>query len=192
MNLKKILLGLEGVKAKGEIDKEVTTITNDSREVIEGSLFFAIKGFSNDGTQYIPSAIEKGAKVILVDDKFDIKSINIPDDVTLVVVPDARYAMAICSCNFYDNPSKKLKLIGVTGTKGKTTTTYMMKEMFQKQGHKTGLIGTIAIYSGNKKIEDSDRTTPESIKLQKILAQMVEEGCGSIITKLKITYSCRM
>ena len=184
MNLKKILLGLEGVKAKGEIDKEVTTITNDSREVIEGSLFFAIKGFSNDGTQYIPSAIEKGAKVILVDDKFDIKSINIPDDVTLVVVPDARYAMAICSCNFYDNPSKKLKLIGVTGTKGKTTTTYMMKEMFQKQGHKTGLIGTIAIYSGNKKIEDSDRTTPESIKLQKILAQMVEEGCEIVVMEV--------
>jgi len=177
MNLKKILLGLENIKAKGEVDKEVTTITNDSREVVEGSLFFAIKGFSNDGTQYIPSAIEKGAKVVLVDNKFDVKSINIPDDVTLIVVPDARYAMAICSCNFYDNPSKKLKLIGVTGTKGKTTTTYMMKEMFQKQGYKTGLIGTIAIYSGDKKIEDSDRTTPESIKLQKILAQMVDDGC---------------
>lgn len=184
MNLKKILLGLENIKAKGEIDREVTAITNDSREVIEGSLFFAIKGFSNDGTQYIPTAIEKGAKVILVDDKFDLKSVEIPADVTFVVVPDARYAMAICSCNFYDNPSRKLKLIGVTGTKGKTTTTYMMKEMLQKQGYKTGLIGTIAIYSGDKKLEDSDRTTPESIKLQKILAQMVDDGCQLVVMEV--------
>ena len=184
MNLKKILLGLENIKAKGEIDREVPAITNDSREVIEGSLFFAIKGFSNDGTQYIPTAIEKGAKVILVDDKFDLKSVEIPADVTFVVVPDARYAMAICSCNFYDNPSRKLKLIGVTGTKGKTTTTYMMKEMLQKQGYKTGLIGTIAIYSGDRKIEDSDRTTPESIKLQKILAQMVDDGCQLVVMEV--------
>ena len=184
MNLKKILLGLENIKAKGEIDREVTAITNDSREVIEGSLFFAIKGFSNDGTQYIPTAIEKGAKVILVDDKFDLRSVEIPADVTFVVVPDARYAMAICSCNFYDNPSRKLKLIGVTGTQGKTTTTYMMKEMLQKQGYKTGLIGTIAIYSGDKKLEDSDRTTPESIKLQKILAQMVDDGCQLVVMEV--------
>lgn len=184
MNLKKLLLGLKNIKAKGEIDREVTAITNDSREVIEGSLFFAIKGFSNDGTQYIPTAIEKGAKVILVDDKFDLRSVEIPADVTLVVVPDARYAMAICSCNFYDNPSRKLKLIGVTGTKGKTTTTYMMKEMLQKQGYKTGLIGTIAIYSGDKKLEDSDRTTPESIKLQKILAQMVDDGCQLVVMEV--------
>ena len=177
MNLSKILLGIEGIKAKGEIDREVTTIENDSRKVTEGSMFFAIKGFSTDGTQYIETAIEKGAKVILVDETFDVKSIKLPNDVTLVMVPDARYAMAICACNFYDNPSKKLKLIGVTGTKGKTTTTYMMKEMLQKQGHKTGLIGTIAVYSGDRKIEDSDRTTPESIKLQKLLAEMVDDGC---------------
>lgn len=184
MNLKKILLGIDGIKAKGELDREVTTIENNSKEVKDGSIFFAIKGFTTDGTKYIPDAIKNGAKVILVDDTFDIKSVAIPDDVTLIVVPDARYAMAICACNFYDNPSKKIKLIGVTGTKGKTTTTYMMKEMFQKQGHKTGLIGTIAIYSGDKKLEDSDRTTPESIKLQKVLAQMVEDGCEIVVMEV--------
>ena len=184
MNLKKILLGIDGIKARGELDREVTTIENNSKEVKDGSMFFAIKGFTTDGTKYIPDAIKNGAKVILVDDTFDIKSVAIPDDVTLIVVPDARYAMAICACNFYDNPSKKIKLIGVTGTKGKTTTTYMMKEMFQKQGHKTGLIGTIAIYSGDKKLEDSDRTTPESIKLQKILAQMVEDGCEIVVMEV--------
>lgn len=177
MNLRKILVGIEGIKAKGEIDKDVTSIENDSRKVKPGSMFFAIKGFTTDGTQFIESAIENGAKVILVDETFDVKSIKLPSDVTLVMVPDSRYAMAICACNFYDHPSRKLKLIGITGTKGKTTTTYMIKEMFQKQGYKTGLIGTIAVYSGEKKIKDSDRTTPESIELQQLLAQMVEDGC---------------
>lgn len=177
MNLKNILVGIEGIKAKGIIDREVKTIENDSRKISKGSMFFAIKGFTTDGTKYIESAIEKGAEVILVDETFDIKSVKIPDEVTLIIVPDSRYAMAICACNFYGNPSKRLKLIGITGTKGKTTTTYMIKDMLQKQGHKTGLIGTIAVYSGDKKIVDSDRTTPESIELQKYLAQMVEDGC---------------
>lgn len=184
MNLKKILAGLDEIKAKGEIDREVTTIENDSRKVVEGSMFFAIKGFSTDGTQYIQSAIEKGAKVILVDEQTDFRSLNIPQDVTLIVVKDARYAMAICSCNFYDNPSRKFKLIGVTGTKGKTTTTFMMREIFQKQGIKAGLIGTIAIYSGDKKLKDSDRTTPESIELQQLFAQMYEDGCKVVIMEV--------
>ena len=184
MNLKKILVGIEGIKAKGEINREVSSIEKDSRKVTEGSMFFAIKGFTDDGTQYIGDAINKGAKVILVDESFDIKSVKFPDDVTLIVVPNARYAMAICACNFYDNPSKKLKLIGITGTKGKTTTTYMIKEMFQKQGIKTGLIGTIAVYSGDKKLQDSDRTTPESIELQKLLAQMVKDGCEIVVMEV--------
>ena len=184
MNLKKILIGIEGIKAKGEIDREVKTIENDSRKVVEGSMFFAIKGFTTDGTKYIESAIENGAKVILVDDTFDVKSIKFPEDITLIMVPDARHAMAICACNFYDNPSRKIKLIGITGTKGKTTTTYMIKDVLQKQGHKTGLIGTIAVYSGDKKIVDSDRTTPESIELQKYLAQMVEDGCEAVVMEV--------
>lgn len=184
MNLKKILAGLDEIKAKGEVDREVTTIENDSRKVVEGSMFFAIKGFSTDGTQYIQSAIEKGAKVILVDEQTDFRSLNIPQEVTLIVVKDARYAMAICACNFYDNPSRKFKLIGVTGTKGKTTTTFMMREIFQKQGIKAGLIGTIAVYSGDKKLKDSDRTTPESIELQQLFAQMYEDGCKVVIMEV--------
>ena len=184
MNLKKILVGLDEIKAKGEIDREVTSIENDSRKVIEGSMFFAIKGFSTDGTKYIQSAIENGAKVILIDEQTDFKSLQIPQDVTLVVVKDARYAMAICACNFYDNPSKKFKLIGVTGTKGKTTTTFMMKEIFQKQGMKTGLIGTIAVYSGDEKLKDSDRTTPDSIELQGLFAKMYEDGCKVVIMEV--------
>ena len=134
MNLKQILAGLEKIKAKGEIDREITTIENDSRNVVEGSMFFAIKGFTLDGTQFIPSAIEKGAKVIVVDETTDFKSLSIPEDVTLIVVPEIRESMAICACNFYDNPSRKFKLVGITGTKGKTTTTYMIKAILEKQG----------------------------------------------------------
>lgn len=184
MNLKQILAGLEKIKAKGEIDREVTTIEKDSRNIVEGSMFFAIKGFSTDGVQFIPSAIEKGAKVILVEETTDLKSLNIPEDVTLIVVPDARYAMAICACNFYDNPSRKFKLIGVTGTKGKTTTTFMIKEILQKQGIKTGLIGTIATYIGENKLKDNDRTTPESIELQRDFAKMAEEGCKAVVMEV--------
>ena len=184
MNLKKFLVGLDEIKAKGEIDREVTSIENDSRKVIEGSMFFAIKGFSTDGTKYIQSAIENGAKVILIDEQTDFKSLQIPQDVTLVVVKDARYAMAICACNFYDNPSKKFKLIGVTGTKGKTTTTYMIKEILEKAGHKVGLIGTIATYINGKMISESARTTPESIELQKTFAQMVEAGVEYVVMEV--------
>ena len=184
MNLKQILVGLDNIKAKGEIDREVTAIEKDSRNIVEGSMFFAIKGFSTDGVQFIPSAIEKGAKVILVDETTDLRSLNIPSDVTLIVVPDARYAMAICACNFYDNPSRKFKLIGVTGTKGKTTTTFMIKEILQKQGIKTGLIGTIATYIGENKLKDNDRTTPESIELQKNFAKMAEEGCKAVVMEV--------
>ena len=185
MNLKKILVGIDGIKAKGEIDREVTSIENDSRKVKEGSMFFAIKGFTTDGTTFIPKAIENGAKVILVEEgSCDLKSLNIPEEVTLLVVPDARYAMAIGACNYYDNPSRKFKLIGVTGTKGKTTTTFMMKAIFEKQGIKTGLVGTIAMYSGDRKIKDSDRTTPESIELQEVFAQMAEDGCQVVIMEV--------
>ena len=185
MNLKKILVGIDGIKAKGEIDREVTSIENDSRKVKEGSMFFAIKGFTTDGTTFIPKAIENGAKVILVEEgSCDLKSLNIPEEVTLLVVPDARYAMAIGACNYYDNPSRKFKLIGVTGTKGKTTTTFMMKAILEKQGIKTGLVGTIAMYSGDRKIKDSDRTTPESIELQEVFAQMAEDGCQAVIMEV--------
>ena len=184
MNLKKILQGLDGIKAKGELDIEVSSIANDSRKCKEGSMFFAIKGFDVDGVSYIPQAIQNGAKVILVEETTDLKSLQIPNDVTLIVVPNARYAMAIASCNYYDNPSRKFKLIGVTGTKGKTTTTFMMKEIFEKSGIKTGLIGTIACYSAGVKLKDSDRTTPESIELQELFAKMAADGCQVVIMEV--------
>lgn len=184
MNLKNILVGIDGIKAKGELDKEIRSLENDSRQVQSGDIFFAIKGFSADGTQYIPAAIEKGASVIVVEEGTDIKALSLPQEVTLIVVPDIRKAMAISACNYYHHPSKKFKLVGITGTKGKTTTTFMIKTILEKQGYKVGLIGTIANYIGDKCLGDSDRTTPESISLQKLFSDMAEAKCDVVVMEV--------
>lgn len=184
MELKKILSGLENLKAKGNLDIDITNVSSDSREIKENGMFIAIKGFDTDGHKYIDSAIANGAIAVMVEEGIDLKSLKIPSDVTLIVSPNTRNALAKCGCNFYDNPSKKFKLVGVTGTKGKTTTTFMIKSILEKQGKKVGLIGTIAIYIGDKKIEDADRTTPESIKLQKIFADMVKEKVDVVIMEV--------
>ena len=145
MNLKKILIGLEGLKIKGNIESEINGIESNSKEIKEGYLFIAIKGFDTDGHQYIKGAIENGATAIMMEDGYDVKQLAIPEEITIIMVQNTRRALAICSANFYGNPSKKFKLIGVTGTKGKTTTTFMIKEILEKAGKKVGLIGTIAI-----------------------------------------------
>ena len=185
MELKKILAGLEGLKVKGSLDLDINNLDSDSRNINDGDMFVAIKGFDVDGHEYIKEAIGNGAKVILAQIDIDRKFIKeIPDDVTIILSENTRHALAICACNFYGNPSKKVKLIGITGTKGKTTTSFMTKAILEKEGKKVGLIGTIACYIGSKKLEDSDRTTPESLKLQKIFKQMVDEGCEVIVIEV--------
>lgn len=176
MELKKILVGLEGIKGKGNLDLEITGIENNSKNVKEGYMFIAIKGFSTDGHKYVESAIKNGAICVIVEEGCDLKSLNIPEDVTILMVKDTRVALAVCSSNFYENPSAKLKLIGVTGTKGKTTTTFMIKEILEKAGKKVGLIGTIATYINGVRGKDSDRTTPESLELQRTFKEMVDAG----------------
>ena len=197
MNLKNILQGIENIKGKGNFDIEIENIESDSRKVTKNGLFFAIKGFAVDGTDYINSAVENGAIAVVIEDEKDIKKIEKINDITVALVPDIRKAMAISACNFYDNPSKKLRVVGVTGTKGKTTTTFMVKEILEKQGYKVGLIGTIANYIGEVCLGDSSRTTPESIELQKLFARMVEEKCqvavmevSSQSLKLDRVYGC--
>ena len=185
MELKKILAGLEGLKVKGSLDLDINNLDSDSRNINDGDMFVAIKGFDVDGHEYIKEAIGNGAKVILAQIDIDRKIIKeIPDDVTIILSENTRHALAICACNFYGNPSKKVKLIGITGTKGKTTTSFMTKAILEKEGKKVGLIGTIACYIGSKKLEDNDRTTPESLKLQKIFKQMVDEGCEVIVMEV--------
>ena len=184
MELKKILAGLEGIKAKGNIEIEIKGIEKNSKEVKEGYMFVAIKGFSTDGHKYVENAIENGAQCVMLQEGCDIKALNIPENVTILVVKDTREALAKCSSNFYGNPSAHLKLIGVTGTKGKTTTTFMIKEILEKAGKKVGLIGTIAIYINGEKLKDSDRTTPESLELQQLFRQMVDEGVEVVVMEV--------
>lgn len=177
MNLKNILSGITGIKAKGDIDIEIEKLTSNSKEVTKGSLFIAIKGFETDGHEYIEDAIKNGAIAVMIQEGYDYRKIAANDDITLLMVSDTRIAQAVCASNFFGNPEKRLKLVGVTGTKGKTTTTFMIKEILEKQGKKVGLIGTVASYSAGKKIEDSDRTTPDSIHLHELLKKMVDDNC---------------
>lgn len=184
MNLKKILMGLEGLKVKGNLDFEIEGIESNSKNIKPGYLFIAIKGFSVDGHQFISSAIENGATAVMIQEGCELKTLNIPSNITIIMAKDTREALAICSSNFYNNPSSKFKLIGVTGTKGKTTTTFMIKEIFEKAGRKVGLIGTIATYINGKKIKDSDRTTPESLELQQLFSKMVEEKVEVVVMEV--------
>ena len=184
MKLKEMLVGLEGLKAKGDLDVEIKGISSNSKEVKEGDLFVAIKGFAVDGHKFVNDAIEKGASAIIIEEGCDLKSFDVPKELSVVMAKDTRKALAIVSSNFYGNPSKKFKLIGVTGTKGKTTTTFMIKEILEKAGKKVGLIGTIATYINGKKLKDSDRTTPESLELQQIFSQMVKEGVEVVVMEV--------
>ena len=120
----------------------------------------------------------------MIEEGCNIKGIKIPEEITIIMAPNTREGLAISASNFYGNPSAKLKLIGVTGTKGKTTTTYMIKEILEKAGKKVGLIGTIATYINGKKIKDSDRTTPESLELQQLFSQMVEAGVEVVVMEV--------
>ncbi len=184
MNLKNLLIGIEDLKAKGELDKEVTGIECNSKNIKEGYMFVAIKGFSVDGHDYIEGAIKNGATTVVVQEGCNLKNIKFPENTTIIMAPDTRHFLSIASINFYGNPSKKFKLIGVTGTKGKTTTTFMIKEILEKAGKNVGLIGTVAVYINGEKLLDSDRTTPESLELQKIFAKMVEEKVEYVIMEV--------
>lgn len=185
MKLNEILVGLEGLKVRGNLEIEIGGLDKDSRNIGKGDLFIAVKGFTADGHEYVETAISQGATAVMLEEGVSTELIKkIPKEVTVIVAKDTRYALAICSCNFYGNPSRKFKLIGVTGTKGKTTTTFMIKKILEKAGKKVGLIGTIATYIGEEKLEDSDRTTPESNKLQAIFARMAEAGCEAVVMEV--------
>lgn len=184
MKLKEMLVGLEGLKVKGNLDIDIVGIESNSKKIEKGYLFVAIKGFSADGHEFIENAIESGATAVMIEEGCNLKSFKIPEEITIVMAKDTREALAITSSNFYGNPSSKFKLIGVTGTKGKTTTTFMIKEILEKAGKKVGLVGTIATYINGKKIKDSDRTTPESLELQKIFSKMVEAGVEIVVMEV--------
>ena len=184
MKLKDLLIGLEGLKARGNLDVEIKNIACNSNNVEEGDLFVAIKGFEYDGHEFINEAIKKGSTAILIEEGCDLKSFKVKSDTVVIMAKDTRKALAIVSCNFYKNPSKKFKLIGITGTKGKTTTSYMIKEILERAGKKVGLIGTLETCINGKKIKTNDRTTPESLELQQLFSKMVEEKVEVVVMEV--------
>lgn len=183
MKLKNILIGIENLKAKGDLEQDIIGIESNSKKVQPGYIFVAIKGFSFDGHQYIEEAVKNGAVAVIVEE-INKELISKLSNITIIVAKNTREFLAIASSNFYENPSKKFKLIGITGTKGKTTTTYMIKDILEKAGKKVGLIGTVAVYINGEKIEDSERTTPESLELQKIFSKMVEQGTEYVVMEV--------
>ena len=179
MELTQLLNSVHAIQVIGEVQrKDVASIVYDSRKVKKNSIFVAIKGFNTDGHKFILDAINKGAlAVVLEDNKAVPEDIFIHQGIAKVLVNDSRIALAELSNYFFKEPSKKLKLIGITGTNGKTTTSYFIKSILETAGYKTGLTGTIANYIGSEKL-NSNLTTPESNDMNELLLEMFNSGCG--------------
>ena len=178
MKLNQLLERLEYQVAQGSDETEITTLVNDSRKVEAGSVFVCISGAVSDGHKYIPDVAAKGAAAIVVE-----RDVEAPEHMTVIRVEDTRYALALMSAAYFGYPAEKLKVIGITGTKGKTTTTYMIKSILDSVGYKVGLIGTIEAIIGEKRIPAAN-TTPESYTIQQYFAQMVEEGCDCVVMEV--------
>ncbi len=178
MTLAQLLEKTEYEVLRGSTETEITQIVNDSRRLKPGCVFICIKGAAFDGHKFAAEAVQKGAAAIIVQEKVDV-----PEGAAVILVPDSRIAMARMACAFYGYPASKLKMIGVTGTKGKTTTTYMVKSILEAAGHKVGLIGTIETLIGSTKIPSAN-TTPESLLLQEYLARMVKAGCDAVVMEV--------
>ena len=178
MKLSQLLERLEYEVVRGSDQIEITTLINDSRKVEKGSAFVCISGAVVDGHEFVKDVAGKGAAAVIVE-----KEVVAPEEMTVIRVADTRYALALMSAAYFGYPADKLKVIGITGTKGKTTTTYMIKSILEDVGHKVGLIGTIEAIIGDKKIPAAN-TTPESYTIHKYFAEMVEAGCDSVVMEV--------
>ncbi|MCK4436584.1 UDP-N-acetylmuramoyl-L-alanyl-D-glutamate--2,6-diaminopimelate ligase [bacterium] len=178
MKLKELLKNLEIKSIHGSNDREISSIAYDSRKAEKGSLFTCLKGYRLDGHAFISEAIERGAVALLVEGgRMD------RGDITYVVVQDTRLALARISDNFYGHPSGRIKVIGVTGTNGKTTTTYLTESILKTAGDKVGLVGTIN-YRWGERILPAGNTTPQSLDLQRMLSEMVKAGCSYAVLEV--------
>ena len=182
MVLAALLEKLEYELVSGSEDMQIENVVYDSRKVTEGSLFICIEGGTADGHTFIPDVVKKGAKALIVTK--DVSGLLPADaDVTVIRVKDSRYALAFVSAAYFGHPAEKLKVIGITGTKGKTTTTYLVKAILEHAGHKVGLVGTIEAVIGQEHIP-ANNTTPESYVLQEYFAKMVEAGCDTVVMEV--------
>lgn len=172
MKLQELLKNIQSVQVIGDADVEVTGVNIDSRKVKDGNLFIAMKGTQVDGHKFIPKAVELGAKSILCEELPEKKA----EGVTYVQVTSTEDTVGEVATQFYGDPSRKLKLVGVTGTNGKTTIATLLYNMFRKFGHKCGLLSTVCNYIEDEAIP-TDHTTPDPVELNELLGRMVDAGC---------------
>ena len=172
MELRTLISALDTPQVVGVDQLEIGQIVSDSRRVVPGSLFVAVRGVAVDGHQYIASAIEKGAVAVVCEEYPE----ELADKVTFIVVKDSAYALGVLLSRSYGDPSQKLKLVGVTGTNGKTTIATVLYELFRRLGYKVGLLSTVCNYIDGEVIP-TDHTTPDPITLHALIARMVEAGC---------------
>ena len=182
MVLKQLLERLTYEVVQGSDEQEVSTLVYDSRKVEAGSVFVCISGAAFDGHRFIADVAAKAAAAVVVERS--VAQLEVPEEalqgLTLIRVKDTRYALALMSAAYFGYPAEKLKVIGITGTKGKTTTTYMIKSILDDVGYKVGLIGTIEAIIGEKHIPAAN-TTPESYTIHEYFAEMAEAGCDCVV-----------
>jgi UDP-N-acetylmuramoyl-L-alanyl-D-glutamate--2,6-diaminopimelate ligase len=177
MELRRLLEGVEIKKMTGETRKEIKGIAYHSKQTGKDFLFAAIRGMEADGHRFVKEAIERGAEAVVLEEEQEVSNR------TMIAVPNSRQALAKISSNFYGDPSSQVRLIGITGTNGKTTTTYLLESIFKKAGWTAGVIGTIN-YRFGQKTTPAPNTTPESLDLQRILWEMFKEGTSHVIMEV--------
>jgi UDP-N-acetylmuramoyl-L-alanyl-D-glutamate--2,6-diaminopimelate ligase len=179
MQFTKLIDNLEYIEVIGNTDITINNIQFDSRKIEDGDVFVAVRGTESDGHDYIESAVSFGAKAIICVEKPKI----LYDNVVFIIVERARKALAKVSANYYNNPSNELKIVGVTGTNGKTTVTFLISSILGKLGHQTAIVGTTGIYIGDEKL-DATHTTPDPISMNKVLRQVADQGIGYVIMEV--------
>ncbi len=179
MKLANLLNELEYECIQGTIESEVTEVIYDSRKVSKDCLFICIEGSNFDGHTFAKAVVEQGARVLITSKPVEVDN----KDITIIKVADTRYAMAFISAAYFGHPAKQLKVIGITGTKGKTTTTYLVKSILENAGYKVGVIGTIEVIIGEKHIP-AGNTTPESYLLQQYFGEMVAAGLDTVVMEV--------
>lgn len=183
MKLKSLLESFDFQLAEGTLDKEAKALVYHSDKAVSNSVFFAIEGQLKDGKDYIREALSKGADTVVVQENAVIERDIIKPGVTIIKVEDVRKALAHMSAKFYDSPSEKMLVIGVTGTKGKTSTVFMIRQILEDAGIKTGIIGTVYVgWEGN--MQGASSTTPQSHEIQKAMKEMYDRGCKAVVMEV--------
>ncbi|HEX7629139.1 MAG TPA: Mur ligase family protein, partial [Candidatus Methylomirabilis sp.] len=181
MRLAELLSEMPGVQVLGPAEAEIAGVEHDSRKVVPGSLFVCIRGFRQDGHSFIADAAGRGAPAVVVQE--DPRTLRVPPGLTVVRAEDSRATLAHLAARFFDHPSRRLRLIAITGTNGKTTTAYLVEAILRAAGHRVGLLGTIEYRCGAMTFP-GERTTPESSDLQRLLARMRDLGAWGAVMEV--------